>query len=240
MRIRDRLRDLYPTAPSAHPETTDALHDALLARLPAAAPPAPRRPKRRWFVGALAGLTLAAACVMPTDYEMDFGHRIAFSVPMTNADFDPERLAHHVEANFAVDELRVMAQISRSDAEDGSPPQGDFRIALDVVGEVVMDDVEESLLDAFPELEAAGVDVREIDGLVHGTLGGMLSHRTLGWVVDGDSAEEARERILAELAAQGIHAPRRVSVEIEDDTSSGQHKREVRVEIEADHPPVPQ
>jgi hypothetical protein len=113
-----------------------------------------------------------------------------------------------------------------------------FDVVLDVVGSADVDAIEDSLLEHFDALTDIDVDVDAIDETVHGTLGGMLSHRTLGWVVDNESAEDARARILAEFAAQGLPPPRSVDVQIEDrDDGHGRQEREVRIEVDADELP---
>ena len=234
MRLRDRLAALYPAPPSADPQTRDALEQALLKKLP------PQRPspwRRRTLIGGLAGLAFAGACAMPTDYSMDFGHRIAFSV--SDDGFDPRALSDHIRGRFdGVDELRISASKSITEHDDGQPTQMQFDVVLDVVGSADVGAIENSLLEHFDALTPTDIDVDAIDETVHGTLGGMLSHRTLGWVVDDDSADEARARILAEFAAQGLPPPRSVDVQIEErDDGHGQQEREVRIKVDADHMP---
>ena len=242
MRMDERLDAAFPESPEPDATTTAALEDQLAHQLGQGEPAKPRRagPRRRWLALALGGLTLAAACVAPATYEMDFGHRIAFSVPPEHIDFDPSGVAEHIESNFAgVEEIRVMAQITKLDHDDGSPVSQQFRIAVDVVGEVDMRAVETSLVDSFPVLEPGAFDIQEIDGTVHGTLGGLLSHRALGWVVDEQSAAFAREQILADLAARGIETPASVKVDIEEETTPRGIERKVRVGIEPVSPEVP-
>lgn len=233
MRIRDRLAELYPAPPPADPKVRDALEHALLEKLP------PRRPspwRRRTLIGGLAGLAFAGACAIPTDYSMDFGHRLAFSVD--DGAFDPRALSEHIRARFdGVDELRISASKSIVQRDDGTHEHMQFDVVLDVVGSSDPDAIEVSILEHFDALAPTDIDVDALDETVHGTLGGMLSHRTLGWVVDGESAEQARARILADFAAKGLPPPSRVEVQIEDHEGPGRHEREIRVEVEADDPP---
>lgn len=232
MRIRDRLAEFYPAPPRADPEVRDALQQALLEKLPAQGP-SPWR--RRILVGGLAGLAFAGACVIPTDYSMDFGHRLAFSVD--DGAFDPRALSEHIRSRFeGVEELRISASKSVVQLDDGSTPRMRFDVVLDVVGSSDPDAIEVSILEHFDALAPTEINVDALDETVHGTLGGMLSHRTLGWVVDGESAEQARARILADFAAQGLPPPSRVDVQIEDLDGPGRHEREIRVEVEAGDP----
>ena len=85
-------------------------------------------------------------------------------------------------------------------------------------------------------LADADIELTEIDGTVHGTLGGMLSHRALGLAIDRGSIEEARERILADLAARGLDG--HATIEIEDEETPDGHRREVRVRVEAQSDPA--
>ncbi len=234
MRIRERLAEFYPAPPAADPQARDALERALLEKLPPKRPPAWRR---RMLLGGLAGLAFAGACAFPTDYSMDFGHRLAFSVG--DDAFDPRALSEHIQTQFdGVEELRISASKSLVREDDGGPTRVQFDVVLDIVGTPDPNAIEDSLLEHFDALAPTDIDVDALDETAHGTLGGMLSHRTLGWVVDGQSAEQARARILAEFAAQGLPPPSRVEVQIGDHDGPGRHEREIRVEVEAgDAPP---
>ena len=188
------------------------------------------------LLGGLAGLAFAGACVIPTDYSMDFGHRLAFSVD--DGAFDPRALSEHIRTRFdGVQELRISVSKSIVQLDDGSMEQMQFDVVLDVVGSADPSEIEISLLEHFDALAPTDIDVDALDETVHGTLGGMLSHRTLGWVVDGESAAQARVRILADFAARGLPPPNRVDVQIEDHDGPGGHKREIRVLVEADDAP---
>lgn len=232
MRLRDRLPALYPAPPPAAPEVRDTLERALLKKLP---PEQPSPWRRRVLIGGLTGLAFAGACAVPTKYSMDFGQRLAFSVD--DADFDPRALHLHIRERFdGIEELRISA--SKSITERGvGPAQLQFDVVLDVVGDVDGDAIEASLLEHFDTLAPADIDVDALDGTVHGTLGGMLSHRTLGWELDRGGVEEARARILAELDAQGLPPPTHVEVQIEERDGPGRREREVRIEVEADRMP---
>ncbi|MEM6293860.1 MAG: hypothetical protein AAGA54_21470 [Myxococcota bacterium] len=228
MSLPDELRRVYPRPDAPDPDRRDALEAELLAKLPE---PSPSAWRRRMLFGGLAGLAFVGACAVPTDYAVDFGHRLAFSI--SEEDFDPRGLAEHIREGFdGVEELRVSASMSRVETDDGAPPQMSFDVTLDIVGDVDADAVELSLLEHFDALEA--VDVESIDATVHGTFGGMLSHRTLGWVVDEQSADEARARILADFAARGLPPPHRVEVQVEEDEGPGRRSRAVRVEVESE------
>lgn len=232
MRLRERLAALYPAPPAADPEVRDTLERALLKKLP---PEQPSPWRRRFLVGGLAGLAFAGACVVPTEYSMDFGHRLAFSVD--DQDFDPRALSEHIRGQFdGIEEMRVSASKSITQHYD-EPAKMQFDIVLDVVGDVDEGAIEDSLLEHFDALTPTDIDIDALDETVHGTLGGMVSHRALGWEVDRGGVEEARERILADFAARGLPPPSHVEVSIEERDGPGRHEREVRVEVEADEIP---
>ena len=234
MRLRERLAALYPAPPPADPEVRDSLERALLKKLPAE-PPSPWR--RRMLLGGLAGLAFAGACAVPTEYSVDFGQRLAFSV--SDGEFDPQSLHLHIRERFdGIEEMRISA--SKSITQHGEEPaQMKFDVVLDVVGEVDPAAVEASLLERFDALTPTDIDVDALDGTVHGTLGGMLSHRTLGWELDRGGVEAARAQILEEFEAQGLPPPSHVEVRVEERDGPGRREREVRIEVEADQMPEP-
>ena len=149
MSLPDELRRVYPRPDAPAPTKRDALEAELLAKLPK---PTQNPRRRRMFFGGLAGLAFAGACAVPTDYAVDFGHRLAFSV--SEEDFDPGGLAEHIRQGFdGVEELRVSASMSRIETDDGTPPQMSFDVTLDIVGDVDPDAVELSLLEHFDALD---------------------------------------------------------------------------------------
>jgi hypothetical protein len=54
----------------------------------------------------------------------------------------------------------------------------------------------------------------------------------LDLVIDGESVEQTKQRILDDLAAQGLQG--QATVQITDEETPQGHRREVRVELEAD------
>lgn len=166
---------------------------------------------------------------------MDFGHRLAFSVDDT--DFDPRALSEHIRGQFdGIEEMRISASKSITQHDD-QPETMQFDIVLDVVGDVDEAALEASLLEHFSALQSMDIDVDALDETVRGTLGGMVSHRALGWEVDRGGVEEAKARILADFAARGLPPPSHIEVSIEERDGPGRHEREVRVEVEADEMP---
>ena len=225
MRIEGLLRRLFRRAPAPQASVRDALEADLMRSFPTQV-----RPRRRWVIGVgIGAAALVGACVAPAQYEVALGHRITVTMDAPPEGFDPEAIARHVEDNFEVDEMRVMVQMSKRDDSDG-PAR--LQMAMDLVGKADVDAIEASMVDTFPTLADAELDVEAIDGTVHGTFGGFLSERALGVHLDRASVEETRARILEELAARGLEG--NATIEIEDEQTADGHRREVRVRVEAE------
>lgn len=224
MRIEGLLRRLFRPAPAPEPQARDALEADLMRSFPGQ-----MRPRRRWLIGVgIGAAALVGACVAPAEYELKLGHRITITMDTPPESFDPQAISEHIERNFEVEQMRVMVQMSKRDDEEGPRLQ----MVMDMVGKADVVAVEASMVDAFPVLGDADMDVEPIDGTVHGTFGGFLSERALGVRIDRESVEETRARILEELAARGIEGT--ATVEIEDEQTADGHRREVRVRVEAE------
>jgi len=224
MRIEGLLRRLFRSAPAPQPQARDALEADLMRSFPTRVPP-----RRRWLIGiGLGAAALVGACVAPAEYELSLGHRLTLTMDAPPESFDPEAIAQHIENNFEVEEMRVMVAMTKKD-EDDAPH---LRMTMDMVGKADVAAVEASVVDTFPVLADADMDVEVIDGTVSGTFGGFLSERALGLRLDHASVEETRARILEDLAARGIEG--KATVEIEDEQTADGHRREVRVRVEAE------
>ena len=223
------LSRLYraPTLPRA--EHRAQLADELTSRLPAARA---RAPSRRWWLGGLvfAG-AVAGACVLPVEYDMPLGQRVDISIDASYRDeVDPERLARFVEQEYAAERIEVRVSMSSHGATEQTA-RGRMEITIMAFGaEDMPDDLADDLVEAFPVLEQAEVDNEAVAGTVHGTLGGKLGHAWLDVVIDEHGVEEARRRLMADLAAQGLDGE--AEIEIVDEPGH----REVKVRVQAhDH-----
>jgi hypothetical protein len=227
--LTDALRTPVATPDAAR---RDALERELLAKLPA------RRDERgwsKWLIGAGLGTALAVgACALPSDYSARLGHRLAIVVDVAKADdIDHEALVEFVTEHYHPDELRMGIALERV-REHGQPERASMRIEIDAVGEDLDTDVIWSdLVASFPELEGARLEDEELQGMVHGTLGGRLSQAWLDIVIDKGGVEEAKQQVIDQLRAQGVEGD--AVVDIVDHTGAdGQRRREVRVMIEGD------
>jgi len=230
MRIKSLLRRLYSAPSRPDPVVRDALEAKLMASLPSH--PKTAAPRRgRWAVGfALGTAALVGACVVPADYELSMGHRMVVQLQMSCGEFNPEALAMHVKTEFEVRQMMVGVHCAVRQGEPDS--DGEVQLVMDLVGDLDVNAGEASLVENFPELADASIDVEELDGTVHGTLGGLLSTRALGFELDHQSAEETRARIIAELAARGISGA--TTVEIEHEITPLGRRVEIRVHVDTD------
>jgi hypothetical protein len=246
-RLETRLRALHRRpldGQAAHERAHEAELVAAFTRRTGAAVPA----RARWLGlprVALAGLVGAAvavgACVMPAEYPMSLGYGFDLVLPVAQLEgLDLEAIARPLEDEPGVEriELRVEhRQVERAGPGGARVLEDEARVRLFVLG----DDLDPDALRA--ELEAqspvlAGIEMREIplEGTVHGTLGGRLSHHLLDVTIDRHGVEEAERQVLAALVAQGV-APEDARVDItEERDADGQRRIEVRVEAEHREP----
>jgi hypothetical protein len=227
--LERRLRILLAReVPPAATEGGGALESRLVGRLPA-----PRRGLlRRWLsahrlaVAAVAVvLCVIGACRLPAEYAVDVGERVAILLdPSRRAAVDPAEIARHVEETWPIERLQVAVAVEQQN--DGPPTT---RVELAAVGDVTADEIWADLVETFPALAGARMEPEDLEVLVHGTLGGRLSHELLDLVIDEEGAEVARQQILDQLAASGLDGEADVSV-----TDHPDGRREVRVEVRAE------
>jgi hypothetical protein len=106
-----------------------------------------------------------------------------------------------------------------------------MRVEIEAVGEDLDADVLwDDIVAEFPALADARREDEALHGLVHGTLGGRLSHRWLDVTIDRDGVEEAKRQLILQLAAEGVTGT--PEVEIIDEEVDGMRRREVRVRLE--------
>jgi hypothetical protein len=216
----------------------DALEAELLQRL--AQRPSTRR--RRWprlALGIGLGAALAVgACALPADYDADLGHRLAIVVT-DDVQVDPQAIAGFVTEHYAPDELRmaVSQERVRQRDDDGSVHErAELRIEIDAVGEDLdTDRMWDDLVEEFPQLEGGRLEDEELRTVIHGTIGGRLSHAWLDVVIDERGVDAAKAEILLQLDAQGVHGDAHVEV-VDDEDAAGNRRREVRVWVQDESP----
>lgn len=221
MRNRDLdrlLRQAHAQAPRPEDPGRDRLRGELVAGH-RRAHPRNRRWKimthRFWFRPALAVLALAAlgvaACTTPTEYEVTLGQRVTMQLagPEKAAVAALDAVAAWLEARPGVEGVMVQVQ----------GPAG----ATGAVGTVMVwgqalegDGLRADLAAAFADLDPATVTVEALAGNVQGSLAEAMGHTVLGLEIDGETAEEVRAGILAQLAAAGFTGDAEVTVVDED------------------------
>ena len=78
------------------------------------------------------------------------------------------------------------------------------------------DGLRADLAAAFPDLDPAAVTVEALEGTAQGSLAEAMGHAVLGLTIDGETADEVRAGILAQLAAAGYSGDAEVTVVDED------------------------
>jgi hypothetical protein len=227
----DLRRALARPVPPVDEARRDSELDALLTEH---ARRFPRRPGRvsRWLLGLGLGAAVAVgACVVPVDYEAEVGHRLAFVIDSREmTEIDVESMARFIEIEHAPDELRIAARAEMMKTDAGETH--DIRIELAAVGEHLdADALWDDLVAEFPALAEARREDVALQGTVHGTLGGRLSHEWLDVTIDRHGVDEAKRRIIEQLAAQGVEGTPDVQI-IDEDLGDGHRRREIRVHLE--------
>lgn len=233
MRSEDKhaLRSVFVPRPDpqrmrAHQNRLEA---DLLERF-AARSPGPRW-GRRMLIGAAVCAGAVAACQFPADYEMPLGHRITIRFDeQLRQELDPTQMAALLREQFPVESMGIRARVRRQ-ADDAGREQTSMELELELAGtDLDIDAVEEALVESFPILERAQIEIDAVHERVEGTLGGKLSGGWLDEVIDRHGVEEAKRRIRRQLEAEGLPPDAKVDVKIED--SPG--RREIRVSVEHD------
>ena len=82
------------------------------------------------------------------------------------------------------------------------------------------------LTEAFPALADAHVEIGDLTGTARGSFAEAIGHDVLHLDLDGETADEVRQSILADLAAQGIEGD--IHVHVDD----GEGLRTITVGVE--------
>ncbi|MBK8720421.1 MAG: hypothetical protein IPN32_37795 [Deltaproteobacteria bacterium] len=136
--LEDELRRaLRAEAPEVDTDARDALERRLLAAVPPAAPRGRRWP--RWLLATgLGAAVLAGACVLPSEYDADLGHRLAIVIDDAELELDHDAIAEFVLERYHPDEVRmaVERQHSRERGDDGRVVEhSELRLELDAIGD---------------------------------------------------------------------------------------------------------
>ncbi|MBA4377281.1 MAG: hypothetical protein C0395_01255 [Gemmatimonas sp.] len=179
-----------------------------------------------WTRPALAVMILLAlgiaACTVPTSYEVGMGQKLSISLAdkdMSCVDLEPtlREISDYLDGLPGVEQAGVAVRVMG----------GATNIDLMVWGQdLAAGDLAADLRARFPLLAGAEIATAELAGTVRGSLAEAFGHAAFGLEVDAGTAEEAREQILQQLAAQGFGGDARVEVVDEADG-----RRTIRVEL---------
>lgn len=257
--LRSRLRALYRRpAPGQreHQEThEDALVAAMARRSTTASPVRGGSSEARgsgggigrWLglprfalAGALGLAVVVGACVMPAEYPVRLGYGLEITVASDRfggvEGLDPEAIGRWLAEDAGLEHVELMVLHHRAETTEPSgtaSTRDELRLRLYVAGdgvdpEALMDELRER----FPVLADAELHDAPLSGMVHGTLGGKLSHDLLDLTIDRHGVQEAERQILEQLRSDGIDL-RHATIDItHEQGADGMRRIEVRVETE--------
>jgi hypothetical protein len=175
----------------------------------------------RWATLGLALVLGAVACTTPTSTEVEMGQELTFHVPQADAAasrtfVDQTRtIADWTSARPGVDDLNV------SVASSDRGGTGFVDLGLMVWGQDLdADRLVRDLRSEYPILADAVVETRDLVGKVHESMAHKLARQALSLDVSGDTADEIRANILAQLAAAGLGEGAQVDVQQGDGSTT--------------------
>jgi hypothetical protein len=177
------------------------------------------------MVGLAVALLGVGACSTSTITEVEMGQKLTIGLS-DKSEMDSSLMDGEIE-RFLAGQPGVQGASINMKMIDG-------RSTLEIM--VWGQDLDASVLEAalrkqLPALAEASVAVEPLTGNVRESLLAHCGHQYLGIEVKGETADEIRQQILAQLAAQGLDGDAQVQVE---NTPDGRKK--VRVEIRQECP----
>jgi hypothetical protein len=159
---------------------------------------------------------------VPTSYEVGMGQKLNITLADKDAacgDLEPaiREISGYLDGLPGVEQAGIAVRVMG----------GATTIELMVWGQdLAAGDLAADLRARFPLLADAEIATEELAGTVRGSLAQAFGHAAFGLEVDAGTAEEAREQILQQLAAQGFGGD--AQVEVVDDADG---RRTIRVEL---------
>ncbi len=180
-----------------------------------------------WFRPVVAGFALLvlgiAACTAPTEYDVEMGKQMM--IAFANPDKSVDVLAQLNEVQAYIDALpAVEGSLYTIEGQPGGPDVARITVwGQNLDGDALVADLEAR----FPFLQSADITLTPLEGTMQGTFVDRIGHDVFHIEVDGETAEEVRMQILAELARAGMGGEPEVEV---IDHPDG--RREIRIEMD--------
>lgn len=231
--VRRKLRRLLGGPAPLRSGHARELEDELMARFDERYPRKEGRGMRRLWLKkvavacAAAMLVGAAACAAPADMEVEVGRSITIQTTDNAALPEPDALAEVIRGKGQEGQgpARVEARIMQAPGSGGVATL-EVRVWGDDLPE---GPAAERIRAAFPALAGAEIKEEALAGTVRGTVGAKLGRELFDLrTLDEEDVEATRQKVMAQLAAQGVEG--KVDVQIEDE--DGRRKVKVRVERE--------
>lgn len=178
---------------------------------------------------AAAMLVGAAACAAPADMEVEVGRSVTIRTTDSAALPKPDALAEVIRGRAEEGgPSRVEARMIQA-PESGATATLEVRVWSDDLPE---EPAAERIRAAFPALAGAEIKEEALAGTVHGTVGAKLGRELFDLrTLDEEDVEATRQKVMAQLAAQGVEG--KVDVQIVNEDG----RREVKVRVEREECP---
>jgi hypothetical protein len=199
-------------------------------------------PKNRTGQLVLSVLAIAVAigaCEMPTSHEMEMGQQVRIELEPAEGEMEGSLQALGSPVEFG----EFLRNIPGVDDVSVDMTAADGAITLDIVAwgqDASPQAITAALRERLPGNRKMRVEVERLSGKVREKLGARIGRRLLNLDISGETAEEIRAEILAQMAAQGFEGDATVDVQVDDNQKTikiqatvgdGDHVEETEDEI---------
>ncbi|MDI1484625.1 hypothetical protein [Polyangium sp. y55x31] len=219
------LEKVFEPASAPRPEHRTALEASLLATFDAMPPERRRKPMEKKnvlrkvaFGAAIAAVIGVAACAAPMEVDVEVGRSLTVTYAESEGMPKPPEVMKALEGAVKLDNVKVR----------GRHENGELTLQIEAWGEDIGDEpLADKLREAMPALASAKITEKPLSGKVESTLGKKLGHDLFNIdITDDQDVEVVRQKILAQLAAQGFEG--QVKVDVQGD---GKGERRVNIEL---------
>jgi hypothetical protein len=222
------MNDRRPTLSTDRPHR-ERLEKKLLAAFDAqfVGPSLPRVRWRRHATAVVVLVALLAASQVPANYRLAVGKRI--SVEFSGKSPPKESAQALIQAlGLRADDRRSLTLQLRARSGGSSILNADAWSDRLPPDEAIV-----ARLQALPEFSDAKISVTELQGEIHGSLGGLVRHLLLNPAGTAEARERAREALIQEL--RELEGPD-ANVDVQLENEDGRHYIRVRVELQTRTP----